>query len=345
MKFGAALPTCVEGMVYPLPFAGPHEILDVARQAEDLGYHSVLANDHFSTQAYVRNTHSVPPNYYDPLVILSACALVTQRIQLMTGVVVLPIRDPAVLAKQAATLDHLSRGRVAIGVGVGAYREEFEAMRPQWRGVRRSQLMDEGLACLIALFSQRDATVAGSYYGLDHVEMYPKPVQLPLPIYSCGNAPATIERAARHCQGWMPAGLGADRLRAGVATLTALAEEAGRDPDSISVAPQLVVCLGQTEAAAGATFEASGVYKHLISLRRATLRHIDLDAYRVVNLIGTPADVCDRIGTYQAAGADHLPGLIFVANSLTELQEQMSWFARDVIAQFPTPGQLQRAEG
>src|SRR5690349_5490594 len=155
MRFGVAIPTCTEGMIYPIPFAGPDDIVALAVEAEQLGYDEVMGNDHLTTQRYVRARWQDPPNYFEPLIALTACAAATSRIGLMTGVIVLPMRDPILLAKQAATLDRFSHGRLVLGVGVGAYREEMEATYPDRREAPRSAWVDESIQALRALFTER----------------------------------------------------------------------------------------------------------------------------------------------------------------------------------------------
>ena len=107
--------------------AGIDDVARIAVEAERLGYDSVWCNDHLTTQRYVRQRWAEPPSYYDPFVALSFVAAATERVRLGTSIVVLPMREPVVVAKQASTLDVFSGGRLILGVGVGAYREEFEA--------------------------------------------------------------------------------------------------------------------------------------------------------------------------------------------------------------------------
>jgi probable F420-dependent oxidoreductase len=334
MKFGVALPTCTEGMIYPVPFATPEEVVAVAVEAERLGYHAVMGNDHMTTQAYVRQRWPNPPNFYELLLTYAYCAARTTRIRLMTGVIVMPMRQPVLLAKQVATLDQLSGGRVILGLGVGAYREEFEATHPGLRRVPRWELLEEGIASLRALFRERRASFHGKHYQFEDVESFPKPVQEPLPIYSAGNAEGSIRRAAELCEGWLPAALGPERLARGCERLRELAASAGRDPSAIEVAPQLVVCIGRTEEAAAREFERSQAYEHLVSLQRSTLRGFDVDSYVAMNLIGSVSEICERVDSYRSAGADHLSGLLFVGNSVAEMKEQMHLFAEAVVPEF-----------
>ena len=118
-------------------------------------------NDHLTTQHYVAAEWPQPPNYYDIFVAGLCCNIATTRLILQTAVAVLPVREPVVLAKQAATLDLMS-GRLILGVGIGAYREEFEAVRPEAHGWHRGQMVDEGMQALRVLLRERRATLPGA---------------------------------------------------------------------------------------------------------------------------------------------------------------------------------------
>src|SRR5205809_4526568 len=122
-RFGVAIPNCFEGLILPLPFGNHEQMLELARLSEGLGFHSAWVNDHVTTQRYVRSSFSTPPNYYEPLITLSFMGAETSRIKLGTGVIILPLRHPITLAKQATALDVYSGGRLILGVGLGAYPE------------------------------------------------------------------------------------------------------------------------------------------------------------------------------------------------------------------------------
>jgi probable F420-dependent oxidoreductase len=322
-------------MMYPVPFARPDDLLRVTQEAERLGYYAVMGNDHLTTQTYVRRTYADPPNFYEPLITYAYCAARTERIRFMTGVIVMPVRDPVLLAKQVATLDQLSGGRVLLGLGVGAYREEFEATHPDLRLATRGDMVEEGIRSLRLLFTSRQASLAGRYYRFEDVEMYPKPLQQPLPIFSGGNAEGSIRRAAELCDGWLPAGIGPEQIRAGRDKLYAYARQAGRDPDQISIAPQLVVSVGRTQQEARDAFLRSQLYEHLVSLQSSTLKGSDTSAYEAVNLIGTPDEICARVERYAHVGVDHLSGLLFVGATIEEMLAQIRLFAETVVTAFP----------
>jgi alkanesulfonate monooxygenase SsuD/methylene tetrahydromethanopterin reductase-like flavin-dependent oxidoreductase (luciferase family) len=134
MKFGPGLPTGMEGLINPIPFFAPSDFVRAGREAERLGYDSIWGNDHYAPQEYVRSHFSEAPSFYEVLTVLTAVAASTTRLEVGTAVLVLPMRDAALVAKQVFTLDQLSGGRVMLGVGIGAYREEYAAARPDLVG-------------------------------------------------------------------------------------------------------------------------------------------------------------------------------------------------------------------
>ena len=187
--------------MYPVPFATPADILPTALLCERLGFDSVWGNDHMTTQRYVQKEFPDPPNFFEPLMTFAYCASRTTRLRFATGIIVLPMRNMPVLAKQVATLDQLSGGRVILGVGTGAYREEYEALFPDARGARRGTIVDEGMQALRLLFTERRATFRGQAVHFEEVECFPKPVQRPMPIYAGGNHPEVRRRAGQYAEG------------------------------------------------------------------------------------------------------------------------------------------------
>jgi len=331
MRVSAGLPTGMEGLTYPIPFSSPEDVARIALHAEKLGFDSVWGNDHMTTQHYVRAEYKTPPRFWEPLVTYAYLAGITKTLRFGTGVIVLPMRrDIVVMAKQIATLDHFSGGRLEIGVGVGAYREEFEALHPGVPG-KRGDMVDEGLEALQKLFSERVASYDGRFYKFHDVELSPKPLQKRLPLYVGGNNVNNIRRTVQYADGWLPAGVHVDRIRDDVKMLREMAEKAGRDPKTIEVAPQYIVHIGKTHEAAVARFGESQMCKHLTSLRKSTLREQGALKHEDINLIGTVEEVVGKALAFKEAGVTHLLGLYFAANTVNELLDQMQVFAEEVI--------------
>ncbi|HVX44387.1 MAG TPA: LLM class flavin-dependent oxidoreductase [Mycobacteriales bacterium] len=334
MKFGVDVPTCLAGMAYPVPFATADDVIRLAIEAEQLGFHEVFGNDHLSTQQYVRDAWNEPPDYFEPLLMLAHIAAKTSVVRLGTGILVLPMREPVLLAKQIATLDQLSGGRVTIAVAVGGYRDEFEAVAPDLKNANRARMMVEGIESLRSLFEEPRSTYQGKYRRFEDVESYPKPVQAPLPIYSGGNVEGSLRRAGELCQGWLPAKIGPAQIRSGRAKVAEYARAAGRDPDQIETCLQTVVCIAESEQEVQERFERSAFDLFRGSLKETMMKGVDRSQYFADNLIGTPDQVCAKVAEFQAAGLDRFSATLFVGNTVAEMLEQMGLFARYVIPEF-----------
>ncbi len=331
IRFGVAVPTATEGLMYPIPYADPEQAVEMAVCAEALGFESVWANDHVTTQAYVRAEFEEPPRFYDPFGYLAFVAARTDRLRLATGVLVMAFRHPVVVAKQLATLDQLSGGRVVAGVGIGAYREEFEAMWPG-RRMHRGEHAEEFLQALQLLFVERRASFAGKHVSLEDVESFPKPLQDRLPVLSGGNSTGARFRAGRWGHGWLPACLTPAEYAVGVAEIEAVAAAAGRDLSvGFERCLQLVVSVAPTTGGATDRFEGSQVYAHLRSLSGSTMKGRLDDDLLVRNLVGSVEQVRDRIGRYREAGVDTLAGLLFATDTPEATTEAMERFAQDIM--------------
>lgn len=331
MRISAGLPTGMEGLTFPIPFSDPENLVAIALAAEKLGYDSVWGNDHMTTQHYVRAEFPQPPRFWEPLVTYAYLASITTKLRFGTGLLVLPMRrDIVVTAKQICTLDHLSGGRLELGLGLGAYREEFDALHPGC-GIPRGEIVEEGGHALIRLFTERVASFEGKFYRFRDVELWPKPKQERIPILIGGNNPNCIRRAVEYGTGWLPAGLHISKVREGVASLRQQAERAGRDWRTLEVAPQYICRIDRDGAKAQRDFESSQMYKHLVSLSGSTLK--DQGAIRLEdsNLIGTPAQITEKALALRDAGVTHLLGIYFAAHSVQDLLDQMQLFAQEVM--------------
>ena len=329
MKFSVCLPTGLEGVMYPIPFVEPGDFVRLGQACERLGYDSAWANDHITTQHYVRRLFpETPPAFYDVLVTLTAVAMTTTRLRVGTALLVLPMHEPVYLAKQAATLDRLSGGRFILGVGVGAYREEFLAWGPRLAGVRRGELMDEGLEALDRLFTQRRATYEGRHLAFRDVEMFPKPAQSPFPVYVGGHNLQAVDRAARWGSGWLPGWRPFEELRERIDRLRERAAALGRDPAAIEIAPQFSLTIARTDEAAEARYMKSGLVAH-----RKSLAYTGRDLSREVeaNLVGSSATILEKVARLEAIGVQHCCALMIPADSVSEMLDQMQRFAEEVV--------------
>jgi probable F420-dependent oxidoreductase len=332
MRFSVGIPTCKEGLNFPLPFADASQVIEIIEAAERMDYHSVWGNDHVTAPKYVREAFDRAPRFYEPLITLAYSAACTSTIRLATSVIVLPMREPVYLAKQVATLDVLSGGRMILGVGIGAYREEFERILPDRAGsTERGDMVDESIQALTLLFSEEVASYRGRTYHFEGIALSPKPLQDPLPMYIGGNSRKAAERAGRSGAGWLPASLSTEDIRRGIGIVQRTAEQMGRDPASIDIAPQLMVCMGNTYAEATERFKRSQMYHHLVSLRESTLRDQDLGRIEEYNLVGTPQQVLDKVDQLVRAGVTHCAALNFISQTPAEMIEQMAFFKETVV--------------
>ena len=329
MRFGVGLPTCREGTAYPTPYVRPGDFERIARQAEALGFDSLWANDHLTTPRVMQATLERPPSFYEPLVTFASLAAVTERLRFVLSVVVVPEREPVLLAKQLATLDELSGGRVVLGVGIGAYREEFEAVHPHRVGANRGAMLDEGIRALRQLFeAEAPTSFEARHVAFREVELAPKPRQRPFPIYVNADSEIGLDRVARLGDGWIvsaPTPTGLRQARAGLADR---ATQAGRDPNAISVNVQIWIVLGRDQADAEARLRRSQHFRRLVASGQDPRAVVN--EFRVRNLLGSPDEIVDQLRAFQEAGADHI-GLIFLGQTVDELLADVDAFAQHVL--------------
>ncbi len=319
--------------MYPVPYADPEQAVRLAVEAEKLGFDGVWGNDHVTTQKYVRDEFDSPPRFYDPYLYLAYVAAETTTLHLATAITVLAFRHPAIVAKQAATLDQLSGGRFILGVGIGAYREEAEAMWPGTK-IHRGRQADEYMQALNLLFTERRASFDGEFVSFQDIESFPKPVQHPLPLLSGGNAIGSRERAAKYGTGWIPAVLSPEEIAEGLAHIRSVAEEAGRElPSSFDVAPQFSVSIGRTAQEAQSAMEGTQLFAHMLSLSKSTLKN-QQGNWSSRNLVGSREEILDRVHAYAEAGVTTMSGLLFAANTVEETLDMMADFAENVITPY-----------
>ena len=329
MKFSVCLATGYEGLAYPIPFCEPQDLVRLGKLCEDLGFDGVWGNDHITTQDYVRKLYAQPPNFYDVLITMAMIAQATTTLRVGTALLVMPMREPVYLAKQVATIDQMSGGRFVMAIGLGAYREEFEAWAGnRYPGARRGEMLDEGIAAFNTLISDKVASHDGKYYSFKDLELFPKPKQKPFPLYIGGHNMASIERAASVGQGWLPGWRPFHEIAERIQLLRKRASELGRDPKQIEIAPQFSLLLGKTMEEAEKTYMNSGLVAH-----RVSLAYTGRDPMHQVtaNLVGTPQSVVEKIHTLKEMGVDHCAAMVVAVNSHNEYIEQVQWFSEEVM--------------
>jgi alkanesulfonate monooxygenase SsuD/methylene tetrahydromethanopterin reductase-like flavin-dependent oxidoreductase (luciferase family) len=275
------------------PAAGPwqpkiDELVELVELVDRSGYDSLWVGDHIS--------FAVP--ILDPLLQLAQAAVVSRRLTLGTGVYLLPLRHPAPVAKQVATLDHLTEGRLIFGVGVGGeFPREYEVC-----GVPRAERgprLTEGITLLRQFWSGEPVTHTGRFYGpFSDIPMQPPARQPGGPaVWSAGRADGALRRTGRLCDGWLSYVVTPDMYRAALEKIDAAATEAGRTVEKFGTGHLLFTRIDDTyEAALDAATETLSV-RYAMDFRRAAQRYCAL---------GRPEQVAQRIREFHAAGVRHV---------------------------------------
>lgn len=197
------------GVVFPQTEFGndPMAIKDYAQAVEALGFHHVVAYDHVLGANPQRPggwqgpyTYQTP--FHEPFVLFSFMSAVTSRLGFLTGILILPQRQTALVAKQAAELDVLSKGRLRLGVGIGWNEVEYTALGVNFRN--RSKRIEEQVSVLRKLWTQELVTIESQWHHIPDAGLNPLPVQQPIPIWFGGHADAVLKRAAKLGDGWLP---------------------------------------------------------------------------------------------------------------------------------------------
>ena len=211
------------------PCASPQTAANVARAAERAGFESVWTGEHVVLPDPQVSPSPLPPRtpMLDPAVALAFVAAHTERIRLGTGIIILPQRNPVVLAKELASLDVLSGGRLLFGVGAGYLEPEFAAVGVPF--AERGARSDEYLDAIVALWTQPQPRFSGKYVAFSGIDAQPRPVQRPHPpIHVGGQSPGAYRRAVLRGSGWYGFALDLDGTRRCLAGLARAREEVAR---------------------------------------------------------------------------------------------------------------------
>lgn len=221
----------------------PENAALLAKLAEQAGFESLWAVEHvvvpsgYGSRYPYSDDGKMPGRddlaIADPLVWLTYAAAVTERVNLATGILILPQRNPVLLAKECATLDVLSRGRLLLGVGVGWLAEEFAALGIPFED--RGPRTDEYIESLRVIWREDEPTFIGRFTSFERARSYPKPARDAIPIIIGGHSDAAARRAGRIGDGFFPWGLSVEHLTRLIEIMRRAANEAGRDPDAIEV--------------------------------------------------------------------------------------------------------------
>ena len=287
------------------------EMQALVRLVDDCGYDSLWVGDHIAFAVAI----------FDPLLQLAQAAVVSRRLKLGTNVYLVPLRHPVPIAKQAATLDHLSEGRLIFGVGIGGeFPKEFEAC-----GVplgERGARLTAAIPLLRQLWSGEPVSYGGRYFGAFSEVLMQPPARQPggPPIWVGGRADAALARAGRLADGWISYVVTPETYRDGLGKIAAAAEAAGRKIEHFGTGHLLFARLDETYDKALDAAAATLSHRYAMDFRRAAERYAAL---------GRPEQVAARIRAFHEAGVRHL--VLDLVGPYEERPKQIENFARDVL--------------
>ncbi len=288
----------------------PQQWQDVSR-IEELGYDSAWTSEHiffyFPT--------------FDALTALAAMAARTSRIQLGTAVLLLPLRPAALAAKEIASVDIISGGRLILGVGVGGeYPKEFDAVGVPVK--ERGARSDEAIRVLKLLFSQDNVSFNGRFTKLAGATLMPKPPQAGgPPIWVAGRSQAAIRRAGRLGDGYLPYLFSPERFREGMTQVRAHAKKSGRDPAVIAGGIYQFICLADSYDEAKDIAAADLARRYNQPFEKIVDRYV---------VMGTAADCARRLADFAEAGVEHFI-LVPIVRSFADFIPHVEVYARDVL--------------
>lgn len=239
------------GVVFPQTEIGtdPGGIREYAQAVERMGFSHILAFDHViganraSRPDWGKRPYDLDSTFHEPFVLFGFIAAATASIGLVTGIIILPQRQTVLVAKQAATLDVLSNGRLRLGIGIGWNDVEYEALGMNFRDRGRRSV--EQVEVMRALWTNRAVSVEKRWHKITDAGIWPLPVQRPIPVWFGGMADQVIDRVARIGDGWLPQFQPGDAARQNLERLHELARKYGRDPSGIQIEGRMSLKLSE----------------------------------------------------------------------------------------------------
>ena len=285
MKIGVVLPQTEIG-------ADPVVVRAYAAAVEELGFAHILAYDHVlgadpAGHPGWTGPYDVDTTFHEPFVLFGYLAAITSM-ELVTGVIILPQRQTALVAKQAAEVDLLTGGRFRLGVGLGWNQVEYEALGKDFTD--RGRRLAEQVALLRQLWTERSVTFRGQYETVNAAGLAPLPVQQPIPIWFGAESPPALRRAGRLADGWFPQVHPGPQLEEAIALVHKAAESAGRDPASLGMEGRVGLSSGLDAATEEiAEWRSSGA-THVV------INSMGMGAGGIDRHIGALAEVARAIG-------------------------------------------------
>ena len=333
IKFGFHLPT--SGTL-----ASPSNIISLAESGEELGFDSVWAQDHISYgRDWLRRgifvsgrredvTERYFPNMIESLTTLAVLAGKTSNLRLGTGVLVPALRNPILLAKQAASLQELSNGRLILGVGIGDYRTEFNVLRVSFK--ERSKITDEWIEVLRSIWSASSTTsYKGRFIQFEEGEFYPKPRKIPILVGGGGLSQSSLKRASR-LDGWLPAPytnkvsekLTPEAYRMGADRIKELRRSYNLDLDDFEFGMHCLLSIAASDEEA-------------LILGKTSLEGLGMPAKEasMYNLVGSGRSVLRKVEEYSNAGVKTIFFRV-LASSSDEFRKSLQEFSENIVLSF-----------
>ena len=243
MQLGVTLPQTEMG-------TDPMAIKDYVQAVEELGYAHINSLDHvIGANTASRPGWQRPYDHnsliHEPFVLFGYLAAVTEKLGLVTSIIILPQRQTALVAKQAAEIDVLSEGRLRLGIGIGWNPVEYEGLGENFHD--RGKRSEEQIELLRALWTRQAVTYEGRWHKMPDAGINPLPVQRPIPVWIGGSAEAVLKRVARIGDGWFPQFSPDGSQRETIDRMHSYARDAGRDPEDIGIEGRMSIAGGSSE--------------------------------------------------------------------------------------------------
>lgn len=314
------------------PFADRASMVKVAQQAEKMGFDCVAVQDHINWGDRDKNHFMVgsaeaveqsgrPCDFFEAISTLSYLAGKTSRIKLLPLALVLPWRNPLIVAKECATLYRLSEGRLILGVCAGNVAGDFRVLNTSWE--ERGKVTEEYLEVIHRVLRTDEAKITfdGKFTKFEDAMLLPAASDMPL--WYAGTSRAALRRTAKFADGWIPVG-GPKYYEHHMPILKDYVAGFGRDISEIIIGCTAWVAIGES------TKEAHELFKETLAVFTEVPGRSDPEAFKEWCLIGSPKEICERIRQYQRQGVDYFV-LGFVGHSITGILESMELFQSSVV--------------
>ncbi|MBI4258899.1 MAG: TIGR03619 family F420-dependent LLM class oxidoreductase [Thaumarchaeota archaeon] len=339
LRFGPQLPSYGR-------FASTEAIAKAAVEAEAMGFDSIYMQDHIERDMDNHLYHSTTgftdkgqepgdPHIFETLTTAAYLAGITHSVDIGIMVVLLPQRNPVVTAKQIATVDQLSKGRLLVGIGVGnvSHKGELEILGVPYK--ERGRLTEDYIRAMKAVWTQPVASYQGKYVSFSGGYFYPKPYTKPHPPLIIGGGyhlqSLVMRRIAELGDGWVPI-LTPAEIKDGLGKVKEQAARVGRSNTEFKVVAYEFTSIAPTYEEAEKRYARGVGGQRLMQERKDTAR-IPAEEFRERSLVGSPDEIIGRVEEYREAGVTHVE-MLFMCSTMDELLEQMKLFSREVLPSF-----------